>query len=280
MPWTYKTRPPRRPFRWDGRLQEGSNKHPRGSAGEPQHWLRSTRLMDLGDPRLRMRAASLVQLCRSDREKALAIYACVKRLPYHRPFKMGPRTARDVLDTGSGDGPDKATLMIALLRMAGVPARLRVVAMRGEIMRGLVDGLGVINRPFVEMWIAGAWQHTDTFIFDADYMASARQALRAAGGAWGYGVHVESPMLWTGHASTLMSPLPLESDPMVVEDLGAFHDPQDCMASSAFRARHVSFVRFLRWNFLVPRMWRAAQRIRRWVPPAPRTERAERVTTR
>lgn len=257
-------------------MQHGSNK-PRGNEDEPHRWLVSTRLMDLDDPRLRMRGAALVQLCHSDREKALAIYASVKRVPFLRPFKMGPRSARDVLDSGHGDGPDKATLMIALLRLAGVPARLRVVVMRGEIMRGLVDGLGVINRPFVEMWIDGAWQSTDTYIFDADYMASARQALRAAGAAWGYGVHVESPMLWTGHGSTSMSPLPLDADPMVVQDLGLFHDPEHCMASQAFRTRHTSFVRYLRWNLMVPGMRRAVERIRRWAPPVAR---AEQVPTR
>lgn len=263
-------------LRWDGRLQQGSNKQ-RGKEAEPQHWLGSTRLMDLGDPRLRMRAAALVQLCHSDRDKALAVYAYVKRLPFQRHFKMGPRSAREVLDTGTGDGPDKATLMIALLRLAGVAARMRVVVMRGDIMRGLVDGLGVINRPFVEMWIDGAWQSTDTYIFDADYMACARQALRAAGATWGYGVHVESPMLWTGHASTSMSPLPPDADPMVVQDLGLFHDPEHCMASRAFRARHTGFVRYLRWNLMVPGMRRAVDRIRRWAPPPAR---AEQVTTR
>ena len=257
-------------------MQKGSNKG-RADEDEPRQWLVSTRLMDLGDPRLRMRAAALVQLCHSDRDKALAVYAFVKRLPFDRPFKMAPRTARDVLDTGFGDAPDKATLMVALLRLAGVPARLRVVVMRGEIMRGLVDGIGTINRPFVEMCIDGEWQSTDTYIFDAAYMAAARQALRASGKPWGYGVHVESPTLWTGHGSTFMSPLPLEADPMVVQDLGLFHDPRHCMASGAFRARHVGFVRFLRWNLLVPGMRRAADRVRRWAPSAARPEQ---VTTR
>ena len=215
-----------------------------------------------------MRAAALVQLCHSDRQKALAVYAFVKRLPFHRSFRMGPRTARDVLDAGCGDAPDKATLLVALLRLAGVPARMRVVAMRGEIMRGLTDGLGVINRPFVEAWIAGAWQGTDTYIFDAAYMAAARQALRASGASWGYGVHVDSPMLWTGQASTCMSPLGQEADPMVLQDLGVFHDPGHCMASRAFRERHLRLARYLRWNLLVPGMRRAAARIRRWVPPS------------
>jgi len=254
-------------------LQEDKDRHPPEEADQPGHWLGSTGLMDLGDPRLRMRAASLVQLCHNDREKALAVYAFVKRLTYLRPFKMGPRTAREVLDAGAGDGPDKATLMIALLRLAGVPARLRIVVMRGEIMRGLVDNLKVISRPFVEAWIDGQWLHTDTYIFDAAYMASARQALKEHNATWGYGVHVEGPMLWTALESTLMSPLPLESDPMVVEDMGCFHDANHYMASEGFRARHAVFTRFLRWNLMVPRMRRAVDRIRKWKAPPTGVER-------
>jgi hypothetical protein len=241
--------------------------HAPEGADTPSHWLGSTPLLDLEDPRLRRRAASLVQLCRNDREKVLAIYASVKRLTYLRPFKLGPRSARAVLDAGAGDGPDKATLMIALLRLSGVPARLRVVVMRGEIMRGLVDNLKVISRPFVEAYVDGQWMRTDTYIFDATYMAAARQALKAAGATWGYGVHVEGPMLWTALESTTTSPLPFDQDPMVVQDMGCFHDTADYMASEGFRARHVSLVRYLRWNLLVPRMRRAANRIRTWSAP-------------
>ena len=239
----------------------------------PGRWLGSTPLLDLEDPRLRRRAASLVQLCRNDREKALAIYGSVKRMTYLRPFKLGPRTAREVLDAGAGDGPDKATLMIALLRLSGVPARLRVVVMRGEIMRGLVDHLKIINRPFVEAYVGGQWMRTDTYIFDATYMAAARQALKAAGATWGYGVHVEGPMLWTGLESMTNSPLPFDQDPMVIQDMGCFHDAADYMASAGFRARHVSIARYLRWNLMVPSMRRAADRIRNWSGPRGQVDR-------
>lgn len=254
-------------------METDENRRPPEEADQPERWLGSTRLMDLGDPRLRMRAASLVQLCHNDREKALAVYAYVKRLTYLRPFKMGPRTAREVLDAGAGDGPDKATLMVALLRLAGVPARMRIIVMRGEIMRGLVDHLKVISRPFVEAWIDGQWLRTDTYIFDAAYMASARQALKEADATWGYGVHVEGPMLWTALESTTMSPLPLESDPMVVQDMGCFHDCNDYMASEGFRSRHAIFTRFLRWNLMVPRMRRIGDRIRKWSSSPTRVER-------
>src|SRR6476661_2116885 len=133
----------------------------------PGRWLASTPLLDLEDPRLAIRATSLTQLASSDRAKALAIYGFVKRMPYRRPFKMSHRRAREVLDSGWGDGPDKATLMVALLRSVGVPARLRMVRMDGRIMRGLVDRLDAISWPFVEVWLDDRWIRTDTYIFDA-----------------------------------------------------------------------------------------------------------------
>ena len=242
--------------------------HAQAGLGEdsPQHWLGSTPLLDLGDPRLRMRARSLMQLCRTDRDKALAAHAFVKRLPYTRAFKLRPRTARQVLDAGCGDAPDKATLLVALLRLAGLPARMRLVQMRGEIMRGIIDGLSVVHRPFVEVWIDGEWLSTDVYIFDASYLASARQALKDQGGTWGFGVHVASPMVWTGRESTSISPLPFAQDPMVVEELGAFHDPADYMRSRAFRRRHRQIARFLRWNINLPKIRRAIHRLRQGRP--------------
>ena len=90
---------------------------------DPGLWLASTGLLDLGDPLLRLKAHSLTQLCKSEREKALAIYGFVKRLTLSKRIKLRHRTARQVLDAGQGDADDKATLLVALLRAAGIPAR-------------------------------------------------------------------------------------------------------------------------------------------------------------
>jgi len=64
------------------------------SVDDPERWLGSSPLLDLEDPKLRLCVRSLVQLCKTEREKALAVYGFVKRLTYLRSFKMGPRTAR------------------------------------------------------------------------------------------------------------------------------------------------------------------------------------------
>ena len=233
-----------------------------GDIDTPEAWLGATQLLDLEDPRLRMRASALTQFSLNDRAKALAIYAFVKRMPYSRPFKMSHRTARAVLDSGKGDGPDKATLMIALLRSAGVPARLRIVRMDGRILRGVVNHLGWISWPFVEAWLDGRWIRTDTYIFDAPYMAAARQALKASGQQFGFGVYVNTQPVWTALEDASLSPEPPDSDPMVLQDMGPFHDNDDYMASHGFRTRHSRLARFMRWNLMVPKIRLALLRLR------------------
>ena len=238
------------------------NSRSRVGIDAPEAWLGTTPLLDLGDPRLSIRATSLTQLARDNHAKAMAIYAFVKRLPYRRPLKMDHRSARQVLDSGEGDGPDKATLMISLLRHAGVPARMRIVVMDGRIMRGLMNHLDSISWPFVEVWLDGRWIRTDTYIFDPAYMAAARQELRNSGRRYGFGVYVDSQPLWNGRESAFLSPMCPESDPMVLEDMGPFHDHADYMASAAFRTKHSRLARFLRWNLMVPGMGWAIRRLR------------------
>jgi hypothetical protein len=226
---------------------------------DPARWLGATRLLDLEDPKLRLRVHSLTQLCKNDREKAVALYRFVKRMPISKRFKLGLRTARNVIDAGFGDAPDKATLLVAMLRVAGVPARLRFVTMRGEILRGVVSGVRHAERPLLEVWLGDAWQQTDTYIHDAETMAAARQRLKDQGWEWGYGIHVEGRMLWDGHGSAFAGGVPDAENPMVVRELGVFHDPRHYLTSPACRRRYVVWLRLLHWNLLAPLMdrgWR------------------------
>ena len=168
---------------------------------DPDHWRGCTVILDLEDPKLRLRAQSLTQLCKNDREKALALYGYVKRMPVCKPLKLKLRTARQVMDAGKGDAEDKASLLVALLRAADIPARLRYVEINGSILRGLVDSIQSFSRPLVEVWLYGMWLRTDTFIFEATYMAAALKRLHADDWECGYGMHRKAQMIWNGTQS-------------------------------------------------------------------------------
>ena len=236
---------------------------------DPAHWLGSSPLLDLEDPRLRLRERSITQLCKTDREKALAIYAFVKRLPFMRPMKLHLRTAREVLDLGKGASPDKATLLVALLRLAGIPCRLRFIKYRGEVMRGLMPLVFASWRPVLETWLGGRWVATDTYIFDAVYMAAARQRLRDLGWERGFGIDRDGHGIWNGVEGAWSLGLPPGQDPMALQDHGCWHDPQGFEASEDFRRAHGQFARRMKWNLVSPWMARAIRHLREDESPLP-----------
>jgi len=217
---------------------------------DPKLWLGASRLIDLEDPKLRLRVQALTQLCQSDREKAMALYGYVKRLPLARRFKARPQTAREVYDAGSGDAPEKATLLVAMLRIARLPSRVRYVMLGGEILRGISAGMTQAARPIVEVWVQERWVRTDTYIFDPACMAAARQRLRDRGWEWGYGIHVNGHMVWNGHEDAFLGGVPTECDLMVVGQLGVYHDPAHYLRARPTR-RH-SRLRVLYWHMVAP----------------------------
>lgn len=221
---------------------------------DPGRWLGSTPLLDLEDPKLRLRARALTQLCKNNREKALAIYGFVKRVPFGKPFKLRLHTPREVLDAGRGDAPDKAVLLVALLRLVDIPARLRYVQLRGDILRGLTSSVASASRPVAEIWLNANWVRTDTYIFDAVYMAAARQRLKDRSWEWGYGIHRNGQAIWNGVDGAYLGGMPTGEDPMVLNDLGVYNDPQEYVESEAYRRNHPRMARAVHWNVLAPMM--------------------------
>jgi len=243
------------------------------SPDDPARWLGSATLLDLEDPKLRLRAHALTQLCKSEREKALAIYGFVKRIPFAKPMKLRMRTAREVLEAGRGDADDKAATLVALLRAADIPARLRYIELRGEILRGLTSNVASAARPLAEIWLNDRWIRTDTYIFDAAYMAAARQRLKDHDWEWGYGIHRSGHMIWNGVDDAYLGGYRTADDPMVIEDLGVYNEPLELMTSRAWRQIHPRLSRAMQWNMLAPMMERVARKLRAeasaGAPPAP-----------
>lgn len=229
---------------------------------DPALWLGPTPLVDLDDPRLRLKAQSLTQLSRTDRDKALAIYRAVKRLPFAKPVKLRLRTAHELLRARHADAEDKATLFVALLRAIGVPARLCYVELHGDILRGLTRAIASAGRPVVQAWIDGAWRSTDTYIFDAHYAAAARARLRSLNWEWGYGLHRRGHSLWNGADDAFLTGDEHMAREISLGVLGWFHDPQDFLDSPVRRERFTRVPRAFRWNMLAPTMNRAVDRLR------------------
>lgn len=155
----------------------------------PAHWLGTTHLLDLDDTRLRLRVHSLVQHHHGARSAAMALLAFVRAIPFELAPRYGLRSARRVLDAHRAAWFEKSTLLIAMLRVAGIPARMRVVSVPGDILRGLVQTHRPFFHPLVELWVDSRWVRTDTHIYDPPMLAAARRALMAHGWSRGFGIH-------------------------------------------------------------------------------------------
>lgn len=236
---------------------------PEPAPASPAAWRGTSPLLDLDDPRLRLRAQSLTQLCAGERGKALAVYRFVKRIPFAKPFKMRLHTAREVMDQGRGDAADKATLAVALLRLAGLPARMRFLTLDPSILRGLLHRRVAPTRPVIEVHCGGRWVATDSYLYDAEYAAAARARLRVLGWEVGFGLHLRGQVLWDGRGDAYVNGRPPENDPLVLHDHGVFCDPLEFVSSRSYRDRHDRLARALQWNLLAPRMERGIDDLRR-----------------
>ena len=237
---------------------------PRQVSDHPQDWLHNTPLLDLDDPKLRLKARSLTQLAKSDRERAVAIYGFVKRIPYTKRIKTHYPTAREVLEWRGGDGDDKVTVLMALMRCAGIPSRIRYMEMDGQMLRGLIPGRTPAARPLSEFWLGGRWVRTDTFIFDARYVAAARQRLKERGWLCGWGIHVNAQQLWNGVDDAFLGGVPTERDPMLLRQLCVVSDPLELVSAQigAEGLRYKRSIRALQWNALAPTMRKAIEDLR------------------
>lgn len=236
--------------------------HPGAALDLPEHYLGTSALLDLQDSKLRLRARSLTQLCKTDREKAMAVHNYVKRLTFERPFKLRLRTAREVMEAGRGDAADKSALLVALLRRCNIPARIRFVEVRGGIMRGLGASMEPTLRPVVEIWLGTRWVRTDTYIYDIEYVAAARQRLKDRSWEWGYGIHRNGHSIWNGIDDAVLGGFSMEQDPMVIQMLGVFHDPLQFVQSEVFKKKYRHFARNLRHNLQALVVRREVRRLR------------------
>ena len=207
---------------------------------DPMHWLGTTPLLDLADDRLRMRAKALTQLAKTDRERALAVYAFVKAIRYGYPTGASFPTARQVIDARSAGNFAKSTLFVALLRLADVPARARIVQLRGDILRGYYDGQAPVNHALTEVWLSGRWVRTDSYTFDASYMALARARLSGLGWDQGYYILRNGHALWDGKHDAFSAFSADETGHMPLTDLGVFNDPLEFVKALKKRDGHAS----------------------------------------
>lgn len=208
---------------------------------DPKRWLGDTPMLNLRDDKLRLRVKTVTQFSRNDTERLLAIAHYVAAIPFDVPAFAGARITRQTLSRRHAVGwYSKAALFQAMLRLAGFPARVRMIRVGPDMYRGLSEDRGSFVLPVVEVFTRGAWVVTDSYVYDLPYLAVAREALVKRGWRSGFGVHLDANADWDGVGDALVMLGPAEAaDP--ANTVGVFDDPQAFGES----VRRASFSRWM-----------------------------------
>lgn len=200
------------------------------------HHLRPTPLVDFDHESLLrlIRARGWADLPEGDRIGA--VYDFVRdEIPFGYNAS-DDRRASEVLADGLGQCNTKSTLLMALLRGVGIPARLHGGTVHRRLQRGVVPRLAYPIAPreilhtWVEVLVDGRWTALEGVILDAPYLAGVRALHPGTRGAHlGHAVGTDRledpPVAWTG-SDTFVQATGL------ARDHGVFDDPD------AFYARH------------------------------------------
>jgi hypothetical protein len=192
----------------------------------PQRWLVNTPLLDIQHPKIRLLALRLTQLQQGHRNKALACFRHVHRLPFACLPDGNSVSALTVLRRGKGDCHTKSTLLVALLRAIEIPARLRFLTLRADFLRGVIDlGELPIEHCCVEVLLDRRWVAMDSHVMDPLLTRAALARLDQEGLDLGYGMHRRGATDWDGEHQAF-GPIAAD-DPasLPVHDWGPFDDP-------------------------------------------------------
>ncbi len=138
--------------------------------------------------------------------------------------------ASEVLKDGYGQCNTKGTLLMALLRGAGIPTKFHGFGIDKRMQKGVVTGLAFSLAPdeiihsWVEVWQGEKWVILEGFILDRPYLQKLQQAFSSENFC-GYGVatkNFKSPQIsWDGNSNTF-----IQKD-AIVRDYGIFNSPDD-----------------------------------------------------
>ena len=218
------------------------------SSEDAGQWLGSTQLLDLNDPKLRIQALRITQLASSATQKALLIHDFVKSLPFGCVAAFDHVPAAAVLRAGRGDCHTKGTLFVALLRAAGVPARLRFVSLSSKFLAGIIDvPQESITHAVGEVYLSGRWVQTDTYVTDEQFEMRARVKLVKRGLRLGLGIHVNADRFWSGHEASHAQYSDKDPSSLPLEDLGVAHDPKYFYSDGSKQERQLGWTTRLKW---------------------------------
>ncbi|SHF43513.1 Transglutaminase-like superfamily protein [Litoreibacter ascidiaceicola] len=148
--------------------------------------------------------------------------------------------ASDTIRLGYGQCNTKATLLLALCKTVGIPARIHFSLISKDIQRGFFTGIAYwlmpreISHSWIEVEIDGIWRRIDTFINDLPLFTAAKAEVKRRGWSVGYSIALKD-----GDASADFN---LEHEAFqqmaaVTDDHGTWDDPSTYYKSAKYKNR-------------------------------------------
>ncbi|WGH78445.1 transglutaminase-like domain-containing protein [Jannaschia ovalis] len=226
-------------------------------------------LADFETSTVRERAASLTRGAVTAREKLERLFPFVRDdIAFGFPPGGDLVAASETLRLGYGQCNTKATLLLALCKTCGIPARIHFSLIRKDIQKGFFTGLAYrllpeeLSHSWIEVELEGRWRRIDTFINDLPLFHAAKRALRSRGWQTGY-----SLALGDGEAS---ADLNLDHEAFqqmdaVTRDNGTWDDPADYYASPHYRNRP-GLLRLMAYRLMIGRINKRVRALRLTAP--------------
>ncbi len=194
-------------------------------------WLAATRWIDAGHPDIVAAAKRTIAGARTDTERAVRLHDLVRDIPFGWAPAFDQQTASEALACGIGFCNTKSTLLVALLRAAGIPARIHFVSITRRVLRGLITPPSAyVDHSCTEVLLDGRWIGTDSYNVDPAVHRAALARLRAENSQIGYGVHSNGTCQWDGRSDRfsqflddLSVPDLSDADFGIHADIGAFY---------------------------------------------------------
>ncbi len=241
------------------------NGAPAVSIKDPELWLGETQIIDKDSRAIRRQVSELIEGATDDRERALRIFHFVRdEIVFGWDGAFYAMTASEVLRAGRGFCNTKATLFIAMLRSAGIPARQRFVDLRSDVLYSLADTGGeYVDHSYTEVYLDGHWIGVDSYVIDRPLYLKAIAKLRDSGRRLGYGVHLNGTIDWDGINDSFVQFVDDGTvDKLTVREHGVFADVNDFYASVNDTWNRRTRLRAVAMRIFLPIATRNVERLR------------------
>lgn len=179
------------------------------NANESDRLLQATALLDYEHPTLQALIRDRGWRSLPETERIGAVYTYVRDEIGFGYNLADDLPASKVLADGIGQCNTKGTLLMALLRVCGIPCRFHGFTIHKALQKGAIAGIAYWLAPrnivhsWVEVWFGNRWVNLEGFILDKAYLAQLQQRFAAHSGPFvGYGAATPDlqnpPVDWKG----------------------------------------------------------------------------------